>query len=426
MPPRAPRPKAPAVPSTAVYVKNLSADLTTEEIEDLFLPFCDEGDGVLIVPYLDRGIAFVDLGSTEAVVRAVAAAKQERLRSRSPSNHGLVTVEPSKKPVRASGLRAMNVRLRGGGGGSEMDPRANGTGNGAAVGMVSPYAPYPTNSHGAAVAGLAAFPGRGRNDANYGIPNGGGLSGLTGRRGPPHLTTVATGGGAFSPNALTIPSPAGSLSLQGGMPCWVVLETRLCETCPVGGDGSNSGNGAITSQERRVVAVFLDQAQAVAAACALWEHIKASLAPPPVTSTATTTTVGGGLQPSSPSFTYQELREDKANGSFVRRVANGDIPGSYEVRQVAVEAPSYLNPTGQVLSECCGAHLVDAQDPNNNNNGNGHCGSNGNSGSNAGSPSAAAAATAAAVPSPSLPSSQPRKSNNALEASAGPWLPGVL
>ena len=404
------------MPSTAVYVKNLSADLSTEEIEDLFLPFCDEGDGVLIVPYLDRGIAFVDLGSTEAVVRAVAAAKQERLRSRSLSNHGLVTVEPSKKPVRASGLRAMNVRLRGGN--NEMDPR----GVNGGVGGVPPYIPFPTNSQGAAVAGLAAFPGRGRNDANYGTPNGGGLSGLTGRRGPPPM--AAGGGAGFSSDALPMPPPS-NLSLQGSMPCWVVLETRLCETCPVGGDGGSSGNGAITSQERRVAAVFLDQAQAVAAACALWEHIKASLAPPPVTSTAAGG--GGGLQPGSPSFTYQELREDKANGSFVRRVANGDVPGSYEVRQVAVEAPSYLNPTGQVLHECCGSHLVAAQDPNNrhrhraaaknNNNGNG----NGN-GSNGGSPAAAAA-----PPSSTLPSPQPRKTNNALEATAGLWLPvGVL
>lgn len=402
------------MPSTAVYVKNLSADLSTEEIEDLFLPFCDEGDGVLIVPYLDRGIAFVDLGSTEAVVRAVAAAKQERLRSRSPSNHGLVTVEPSKKPVRASGLRAMNVRLRGGN--SEMDPRGvNGT-----VGGVPPYTPSPTNSQGAAVAGLAAFPGRGRNDANYGTPNGGGLSGLTGRRGPPPMT--AGSGAGFSSDALPMPPPS-SLSLQGSTPCWVVLETRLCETCPVGGDGGSSGDGAITSQERRVVAVFLDQAQAVAAACALWEHIKASLAPPPVTSTTAGGGGYGGLQPGSPSFTYQELREDKANGSFVRRVANGDVPGSYEVRQVAVEAPSCLNPTGQVLHECCGSHLVAAQDPNhhhhhqaaanNNNTGNG---------SNGGSPAAAAAAP----PSPPLPSPPPRQTNNALEATAGPWLPGVL
>lgn len=269
---RTPRTKPPPVPSTAVYVKNLSADLTPEEIEDLFRPFVDDGDSVLVVPYLDRGIAFVDLGSTDAVLRAVAAAKAEGLRGRSPTNHGLITVEPSKKPVRASGLRAMNVRKRSG--------------------------EAPSHLSASSVVGPT---GLGSTDGSLPAP------------------TAAVDGQPLSP------------SVHVGVPCWVLQETRLFDE---GGDATSTSSSS-SLPEQRIVAVFLDKVQAVAAACALWEHMKSALATPP----------------SGQAYTYQEIREDATSGTFVRRVATGN--GPVEVRQVSVEAPAYLNPQGAALAECC-------------------------------------------------------------------------
>ena len=54
----------------------------------------------------DRGFAFVDLGSQEAVARAVSASRSEGLKLKDKR----LTVEPSKKPVRPSGLKAMSDR----------------------------------------------------------------------------------------------------------------------------------------------------------------------------------------------------------------------------------------------------------------------------------------------------------------------------
>lgn len=101
-------PCPPQVPSTAVYVKGLNESCKDSDIENIFRPYLAEGGHVLIVPYYERGVAFVDLGSTESVVRAVNSARNEGLKI----HDQLLTVEPSKKPVRASGLRAMNVRKR--------------------------------------------------------------------------------------------------------------------------------------------------------------------------------------------------------------------------------------------------------------------------------------------------------------------------
>ena len=60
--------------------------------------------------HICRGFAFVDLGSQAAVARAVNSAHKEELLL-----HGKkLVVEPSKKPVRVSGLRASNKRRAAG------------------------------------------------------------------------------------------------------------------------------------------------------------------------------------------------------------------------------------------------------------------------------------------------------------------------
>ena len=131
----------PQVPSTAVYVKGLHEACKDSDIDGVFRPYLTAGGQVLIVPYYERGVAFVDLGSTESVVRAVTAARSEGLKI----HDQVLTVEPSKKPVRASGLRAMNVRKRGDGPGvgaqggpplGASKPNA-GRGRGQALGSVS-------------------------------------------------------------------------------------------------------------------------------------------------------------------------------------------------------------------------------------------------------------------------------------------------
>ena len=128
---------SPQVPSTAVYVKGLLDTCKDSDIEEIFRPYLNDGGQVLIVPYYERGVAFVDLGSTDSVVRAVTAARSEGLKI----HDQLLTVEPSKKPVRASGLRAMNVRKRsdapgvGGTSPSSVKPAA-GRGRGVALSSI--------------------------------------------------------------------------------------------------------------------------------------------------------------------------------------------------------------------------------------------------------------------------------------------------
>ncbi len=61
---------------------------------------------MLIAEHYDRGFAFVDLGSQEAVARAVSASRGEGIKVGDKK----LTVEPSKKPVRPSGLKAMQDR----------------------------------------------------------------------------------------------------------------------------------------------------------------------------------------------------------------------------------------------------------------------------------------------------------------------------
>jgi len=80
--------------------------------------------------------------------------------------------------------------------------------------------------------------------------------------------------------------------------------------------------------EKRIVAVFLEKDQAVAAANSLWAHIKLRTAP---------------------TFTYQEIREDAINGNFQRRLESS---GRYEHRQISVEAPAPFEPIGQDFDEC--------------------------------------------------------------------------
>jgi hypothetical protein len=67
----------------------------------------------------DRGFAFIDLGSQEAVARAVSASlSNEGIRMRKGGKGGKegdkLVVEPSKKPVRPSGVKAINERKNSG------------------------------------------------------------------------------------------------------------------------------------------------------------------------------------------------------------------------------------------------------------------------------------------------------------------------
>jgi hypothetical protein len=64
---------------------------------------------MLIAEHYERGFAFVDLGSQEAVARAVQASRGEGIKC----GEKRLNVEPSKKPVRPSGLRAMSDRRSG-------------------------------------------------------------------------------------------------------------------------------------------------------------------------------------------------------------------------------------------------------------------------------------------------------------------------
>jgi uncharacterized membrane protein YgcG len=111
------------------------------------------------------------------------------------------------------------------------------------------------------------------------------------------------------------------MSMSRGILCWVVTESY-----------QNDFGGMA---ERRVVAVFVSREQAVASAAALWSHLKATI-------------------PTS-DYTYQEIREDASTGTYMRRL--GTVGGGFELRQVAVEAPAYLNPTGDALRECTATSL---------------------------------------------------------------------
>ena len=53
--------------------------------------------------HIERGFAFVDLGSQAAVARAVTASRMNGIQM----GEKKLVVEPSKKPVRQSGLKAM-------------------------------------------------------------------------------------------------------------------------------------------------------------------------------------------------------------------------------------------------------------------------------------------------------------------------------
>lgn len=94
------------VPSTAVFVKNIEADMGEVELKAVFESYLEENGHILVASHFDRGFAFVDLGSTAAVARAVSASRNDGIRV----GEKRLTVEPSKKPVRPSGLRAMNER----------------------------------------------------------------------------------------------------------------------------------------------------------------------------------------------------------------------------------------------------------------------------------------------------------------------------
>lgn len=99
------------MPSSAIFVKNLEPTVTDDVLKDVFLPYMvgdkDKEKMLIANTGYARGYAFVDLGSQEAVARAVSAGR---------SSEGVkcggkrLTVEPSKKPVRPSGLKAMTDR----------------------------------------------------------------------------------------------------------------------------------------------------------------------------------------------------------------------------------------------------------------------------------------------------------------------------
>ncbi len=87
----------------------LQTDVTVEQLKDVFIRFMDEPDRnkILIAPdHIPRGFAFVDLGSQAAVAKAVSASRMEGVKM----NDKKLSVEPSKKPVRPSGLKAANER----------------------------------------------------------------------------------------------------------------------------------------------------------------------------------------------------------------------------------------------------------------------------------------------------------------------------
>jgi RNA recognition motif-containing protein len=92
-----------------VFVKNLETNISGEQLKDVFEQFVDDNDRsklLIAEGHIDRGFAFVDLGSQAAVARAVSASRAEGIKM----GEKKLVVEPSKKPVRPSGLKAMNER----------------------------------------------------------------------------------------------------------------------------------------------------------------------------------------------------------------------------------------------------------------------------------------------------------------------------
>eukprot|EP00615_Pteridomonas_danica_P004393 CAMPEP_0114345830 /NCGR_PEP_ID=MMETSP0101-20121206/12576_1 /TAXON_ID=38822 ORGANISM="Pteridomonas danica, Strain PT" /NCGR_SAMPLE_ID=MMETSP0101 /ASSEMBLY_ACC=CAM_ASM_000211 /LENGTH=471 /DNA_ID=CAMNT_0001482099 /DNA_START=176 /DNA_END=1591 /DNA_ORIENTATION=- len=122
------------MPSTAIFVKNLDIYTVEDELREVLLPFMTEPDPerLLIAEQYDRGFAFIDLGSQEAVARAVSASRSNegiklKKKNAAVSSSSLTLpenghdegsnqqvkklfIEPSNKPVRPSGLKAINER----------------------------------------------------------------------------------------------------------------------------------------------------------------------------------------------------------------------------------------------------------------------------------------------------------------------------
>lgn len=93
------------IPSSAIFVKNLEPNVHEQELRDVFQHFVlDMEREVLVAPHFERGYAFVDLGSKEAVLDAILESKS--LRGITIGNNRVV-IEPSKKPVRPSGIKAI-------------------------------------------------------------------------------------------------------------------------------------------------------------------------------------------------------------------------------------------------------------------------------------------------------------------------------
>jgi hypothetical protein len=113
------------MPSTAIFVKNLETSVVEEDLKRAFLRFMSDQnpERLLVAGHFDRGFAFIDLGSQEAVARAVSASRSpEGIKvgpkgktNKNKSGDGgdeikRVVVEPSQKPVRPSGLKAIHER----------------------------------------------------------------------------------------------------------------------------------------------------------------------------------------------------------------------------------------------------------------------------------------------------------------------------
>ena len=99
------------MPSSACFVKNLESTITDDELKDIFVAFVvdQDKDKILIAAHYNKSYAFVDLGSQEAVARAVSASRGGGIEYGDKK----LTVEPSKKPVRLSGIKAMTDHCRG-------------------------------------------------------------------------------------------------------------------------------------------------------------------------------------------------------------------------------------------------------------------------------------------------------------------------
>jgi len=126
------------IPSSACFVKNLDPGINDAELKDLFAQFIVDGDKdkILVAEHYARGFAFVDLGSQDSVLAAVSLSRTDGGLKYADKR---LTVEPSKKPVRASGLKAMSERSRtpatGAGGASSSGGGGGAGGGGAGAGV---------------------------------------------------------------------------------------------------------------------------------------------------------------------------------------------------------------------------------------------------------------------------------------------------